>query len=102
MGSKSFPVYQLREGDWTSPSTFAIEGIPIPAFFATEPAALHDYIVNFQTRSGDVFVVSYPKSGMEKLSKILQILQFLESILKTNSMAYLNDFKFRLPSLNFS
>ncbi|XP_068712547.1 sulfotransferase 1B1-like [Montipora foliosa] len=71
MGSKSFPVYQLREGDWTSPSTFAIEGIPIPAFFATEPAALHDYIVNFQTRSDDVFVVSYPKSGTTWMQEIL-------------------------------
>ena len=40
-----------------------MEGIQIPDSFAPDPVALRDYIVNFQTRSDDVFVVSYPKSG---------------------------------------
>ena len=38
-------------------------GLRIPAYFTDDPQALHDYIVNFKTKSDDVFVVSYPKSG---------------------------------------
>lgn len=63
MSSCSFPVFQEKEGEWTSPKTFLMEGIPIHQFFTPNPAALRDYIVNFQTRADDVFVVSYPKSG---------------------------------------
>ena len=66
MASESFPVFQQREGEWTSPSTFLLEGVPIHQFFTQDPAALHDFIVNFQTRADDVFVVSYPKSGMKR------------------------------------
>ena len=65
MASKSFPVFQEREGEWTSPSTFLLEGIPFPQLFTQDPAALHDLIVNFQTRADDVFVVSFPKSGLK-------------------------------------
>ena len=63
MSTCSFPVFQEQEGEWTSPKTYLIEGIPIHQFFTPDPAALRDYIVNFQTRADDVFVASYPKSG---------------------------------------
>ena len=63
MSSCSFPVFEEQEGECTYPKTFLIEGTPIPQFFTSNPAALRDYIVNFQTRADDVFVVSYPKSG---------------------------------------
>ena len=66
MASESFPVFQEREGEWTSPSMFLLEGIPILQLFTQDPAALHDLTVNFQTRADDVFVVSYPKSGMKR------------------------------------
>ena len=65
MASESFPVFQEREGEWTSPRTFLLGGIPILQLFTQDPAALHDLIVNFQTRADDVFVASYPKSGMK-------------------------------------
>ena len=63
MSNSSFPFFQEQEGEWTSSKTFLMEGIRIPDSFAPDPVALRDYIVNFQTRSDDVFVVSYPKSG---------------------------------------
>ena len=36
----------------------------IPCFFTNDPAFLADYIANFETQLDDVFVVSYPKSGL--------------------------------------
>ncbi|XP_020607142.1 sulfotransferase family cytosolic 1B member 1-like isoform X2 [Orbicella faveolata] len=71
MSSCSFPVFQEQEGEWTSSKTFLLEGIRIHDFFTPNPAALRDYIVNFQTRGDDVFVVSYPKSGTTWLQEIL-------------------------------
>ena len=68
MNSQKFPIFQEREGEWTSPSTFLIQGVPIHQFFSPDPAVLDSYMVNFETRAEDVFVVSYPKSGMQNYS----------------------------------
>ena len=68
MSSQKFPIFQEREGEWTSPSTFLIQGVPIHQYFTPDPAVLYSYIVNFETRAEDVFVVSYPKSGMQNYS----------------------------------
>lgn len=65
MSGQKFPIFQEREGEWTSPSTFLIQGVPIHQFFTPDPAVLYSYIVNFETRAEDVFVVSYPKSGKQ-------------------------------------
>ena len=51
------------DGEWTLQSTFPLNGIPIPTNLTPDPAALQDYVVNFQTRHDDVLIVSYPKSG---------------------------------------
>lgn len=59
----SFPVLQEIEGEWRAEKTVEIMGLRILAYFTTDPQALHDYISNFQTKSGDVFIASYPKSG---------------------------------------
>ena len=70
MTSKDFGVLHDREGEWASLRSFLLEGVRIPHFFAANPASLNEYIVNFQTRADDVFVVSYPKSGMKKYYSI--------------------------------
>ena len=63
----SFPVIQITEGEWTSQKFWDILGVKVPEFFTKDPALLADYISNFETRPDDVFVVSYPKSGLYSL-----------------------------------
>lgn len=59
----NFPVFQEIEGEWRSTKTIEILGLRIPAYFTPDPQLLCDYITNFQTKSDDLFVASYPKSG---------------------------------------
>ena len=59
----NFPILQEIKGEWKSTKTVEIMGLRIPAYFTDDPQLLYDYIVNFKTKSDDVFVVSYPKAG---------------------------------------
>ena len=59
----NFPILQEIKGEWQSTKTVEIMGLRIPAYFTDDPQLLYDYIVNFKTKSDDVFVVSYPKAG---------------------------------------
>ena len=59
----NFPILQEIKGEWKSSKTVEIMGLRIPAYFTDDPQVLHAYIVNFKTKSDDVFIVSYPKSG---------------------------------------
>lgn len=67
----SFPVLQEIEGEWRAEKTVEIMGLRILAYFTTDPQALHDYISSFQTKSGDVFIASYPKSGTTWVQEIV-------------------------------
>ena len=61
---------QEAEGEWRSTKTVEIMGLRIPVYFTSDPGSLHDYIANFPTKSDDVFIVSYPKSGNGNLLKV--------------------------------
>ena len=59
----TFPVFQEIEGAWKNVKTVEILGLRILAYFTPDPQLLYDFITNFQTKSDDVFIASYPKSG---------------------------------------
>lgn len=63
MASNAYPVLQTRNGNWRSDPHYRIKGLNIPTLITSHPAKLEQYLTNFQTRSDDVFVVSYLKSG---------------------------------------
>lgn len=67
----SFPVIQVKEGEWRSRNFFEVLGVKIPSYFTTDPQLLSDFISDFHPRTDDVFVASYPKSGTTWVQEIV-------------------------------
>lgn len=59
----SFPIFQVTEGEWKSVPCFDVLGLKIPDHMTPNPQVLSDFILNFETRPEDVFVVGFPMSG---------------------------------------
>ena len=58
-----FPVFRLTEDQWTSEKFIDVLGLKMPAHFTPDRQLLCDFITNFRTRTDDIFLVTYPKSG---------------------------------------
>ena len=76
MASTAYPVLQIRKGNWRSLSYYRIKGLNIPTLNTGDPAKLEQYLDNFQTKSDDVFVASYLKSGKPYTSFFFLLLFF--------------------------
>ena len=76
MASTAYPVLQTRKGNWRSLSYYRIKGLNIPTLNTGDPAKLEQYLDNFQTKSDDVFVASYLKSGKPYISFFVVVVFF--------------------------
>ena len=80
MASTAYPVLQTRKGNWRSLSYYRIKGLNIPTLNTGNPAKLEQYLDNFQTKSDDVFVASYLKSGKPYISFFFVVVFFFHFV----------------------
>ena len=85
MMSEHFTVIQEKEGEFFGPRQVLIRGVRLTINAPCTGKDLERDLSRFETRSDDVYVVSFPKSGkaIDRFFRLATLLHFVADIFNT-------------------
>ena len=85
MMSEHFTVIQEKEGEFFGPRQVLIRGVRLTINAPSTSKDLERDLSRFETRSDDVYVVSFPKSGkaIDRFLRLATLLHFVADIFYT-------------------